>query len=315
MIFSLKKQLYRGWRAAVVPAANETGLAVVRKRKGESPLLQHCGVYPSIEIKAEHVLTAMVHGRRLARTPVSGVINADDYQLVQVEAPQVPKAEVCAAVRWKLRDILTFPVEDAVIDVFDLPKPSRHAETKMVFAVAARNEAVQRLIAAIAPRAPRFDVVDVPELCLRNLSALLPQDARGVALLAFNENVAHLLLTRQGVLYLTRRIDLSRGFLIEARGSEQPAHIDSAALALELQRSLDYYESFYDQPAITDLVLAPADARVRELAVALATETYLNVEPFETERLFQLASGIEIDTRWNGLLALGAALRADSAEV
>ena len=162
---------------------------------------------------------------------------------------------------------------------FDLPNPSRHAETKMVFAVAARNEAVQRLIAAIAPRAPRFDVVDVPELCLRNLSALLPQDVRGVALLAFNENVAHLLLTRQGVLYLTRRIDLSRGFLIEAPGGEQPAHIDSAALALELQRSLDYYESFYDQPAITDPVLAPADTRTRELAVTLAAETYLNVEP------------------------------------
>jgi MSHA biogenesis protein MshI len=309
-----KKQLYRGWRAALVPATNETGLAIVRKRKGEKPLLQHCGIYPSIEIKAEDVLCAMLQSRRLARTPVSGVISTDDYQLVQVEAPQVPAAEIRAAVRWKLRDVITFPVEEAVVDVFGLPAPSRHAHATMVVAVAARNTAVQRLVAVIAPRAPRFDIVDVPELCLRNLSAVLPQDERGVALLAFSDTFAHLLLTRAGVLYLTRRIDLSRESPQQAQGGEQPSEISAAGLALELQRSLDYYESFYDQPPITDLVLAPADARTRRLAAALASETSLQVELFEPERFFQIADDIEIDTRWNGLIALGAALRSDSAE-
>jgi MSHA biogenesis protein MshI len=301
-----KKQLYRGWRAALVPAADETGLAVVHKRKGEKPLLQHCGIYPSIEIKAEHVLSAMFQSRRLARTPVSGVIGTDDYQLVQVEAPQVPAAEIRAAVRWKLREVISFPVEEAVVDVFGLPAASRHSQATMVVAVAARNTAVQRLVAVIAPRAPRFDIVDVPELCLRNLSAVLPQDERGVALLAFSDTFAHLLLTRAGVLYLTRRIDV--------KGGEQSAEIDAAALALELQRSLDYYESFYDQPPITDVVLAPADARTRKLAPTLAAETSLQVEVFDAERLFEIADGIEIDTRWSGLIALGAAMRSDGAE-
>jgi len=310
-----KKQLYRGWRAALVPAANETGLAVVHKRKGEKPVLQHCGIYPSIEIKAEHVLSAMLQSRRLARTPVSGVIAADDYQLVQVEAPQVPAAEVRAAVRWKLREVITFPVEEAVVDVFGLPAPSRHAHATMVVAVAARNTAVQRLVTVIAPRAPCFDIVDVPELCLRNLCAVLPQDERGVALLALSENFAHLLLTRAGVLYLTRRIDLSRESIQRAQGGEQSSEISAASLALELQRSLDYYESFYDQPSITDLVLAPADARTRKLAATLASETSLQVEVFDPEQLFRIADDIEIDTRWNGLIALGAALRSDSAEV
>jgi MSHA biogenesis protein MshI len=312
-----KKQLYRGRRAALVPAANETGLAVVHKRKGEKTLLEHCGVYPSIEIKAEHVLSAMLQSRRLARTPVSGVMSTDDYQLVQVEAPQVPAAEIRAAVRWKLRDVIAFPVEEAVVDVFGFPNPSRTAQAKMIVAVAAHTTAVQRLVAVIAPRAPCFDVVDVPELCLRNLSAVLPQDERGVALLAFSEHFAHLLLTRAGVLYLTRRIDLNRNRELHDRapGGEQSSEIDAAGLALELQRSLDYYESFYDQPPITDLVLAPADARVRRLATTLAGEISLQVELFDPERLFQIADGIEIDTRWNGLIALGAALRSDSAEV
>jgi MSHA biogenesis protein MshI len=308
-----KKQLYRGQRAALVPAANETGLAVVHKRKGEQTLVEHWGVYPSIEIKAEHVLSVMLQGRRLARTPVSGVLGTDDYQLVQVEAPQVPAAEIRAAVRWKLREVIAFPVEDAVVDVFGFPDPARAAQAKMIVAVAAHNTAVRRLVSVIAPRAPCFDVVDVPELCLRNLSAVLPQDERGVALLAFSEQFAYLLLTRAGVLYLTRRIDLSRNrdLLDPVQGGEQPSDINAAALALELQRSLDYYEGFYDQPPITDVVLAPPDARVRRLATALAGEISLQVELFDPERLFEIADGIEIDTRWNGLIALGAALRGD----
>jgi MSHA biogenesis protein MshI len=211
--------------------------------------------------------------------------------------------------------VVAFPVEEAVVDVFGFPDPSRHAHAKMIVAVAARNAAVQRVVAMIAPRAPRFDVVDVPELCLRNLSAVLPQDERGVALLAFSETFVHLLLTRAGVLYLTRRIDLNRESPHRTQDAEPSSGINAAALALELQRSLDYYESFYDQPPITDLVLAPADARTRDLAALLSTETNLQVELFDPERLFQIADGIEIDTRWNGLIALGAALRGDGAEV
>ena len=63
MIFRWKKQLDRGWRAALVPAANETGFAVVQNRKGDSPLLQHYGVLPTFEVKAEHVLAAMLPSR------------------------------------------------------------------------------------------------------------------------------------------------------------------------------------------------------------------------------------------------------------
>jgi MSHA biogenesis protein MshI len=312
-----KRQLYRDSRAALVPDANETGLAVVQRSKGGRPLVQHCGVYPTIEIKADHVLSAMLQSRRLARTPVSGVISIDDYQLVQVETPQVPDAEIPAAVRWKLREAITYPVEEAVIEVFNLPDPSRHARAPMIVAVVARNTAIQHLVGMISPRAPRFDIIDVPELCLRNLSAALPQDERGVALLAFSESFAHLLLTRAGVLYLTRRIDLNGAALQRTRAGEKSSEVevDAAALALELQRSLDYYESFYDQPPITDLVIAPADARARRLATDLASETSLQVELFDPERLFQIADDVELDMRWNSLIALGAALRSDGAEV
>lgn len=315
MIGAWKKQNHSGWRAALVPAAEETGLAFVQKRKGERPLLQHCGVYPTIEIKAEHVLAAMINGRQLARAPVSGVVGPDDYQLLQVEAPPVAPAELRSAVRWKLRDLISFPLDEAVIDTFELPEPARKTQAKMVFALAARSSAVQRLAGLIAPRARGFDVIDIPELCLRNLCALLPQDAAGVALLAFGQDFAHLLITHHGILHVTRRIDMSRvvntSEVLELDAAPRP---DVSALALEVQRSLDYYENVYDLPPITELVLAPVDDRVAAIGAALAQETSVGIALFEPERLFQIADGVDIDMRWNALIALGAALRAEPTD-
>ena len=58
----------------------------------------------------------------LPRAPVSTVLRTDDYQLALVEAPDVPPAELRAAMRWRLKESIDFRVEDAVIDVFDVPR-------------------------------------------------------------------------------------------------------------------------------------------------------------------------------------------------
>jgi MSHA biogenesis protein MshI len=306
------------WRAGVMHGERETALAVVQHRNGQQPLLKHCGIHPGEEIRPEHVLSAFLRGNT-AQAAVSGVIDADDYQLVQVEAPEVPAEELNEAVRWKLREVLNFPVIDAVVDTFEIPQSPVRSQNKMISAVAARNVAVQRLAEQIMLHAPGFDVIDIPELCLRNLCVLLPQDAKGVALLAFGEGFAYLILTRQGVLYLTRRIELRKPFdaridaAHDAAAATPSSGIDAAALALELQRSLDYYESFFDQVPIANLVLAPGDARAKLLAEELRPEIGLQIELFAAERLFEVDASTEIDTRWRGLLALGAAARPANA--
>ncbi|MES1196830.1 MAG: hypothetical protein ABUL58_07795 [Steroidobacter sp.] len=302
-----KKKQQSGWRIGITPGERETALAIVRRQPNANPLLKHCGIHPSAEVKPEHILSALIQGSQLAHAPVSGVIGNNDYQLVQVEAPEVPAAEMRAAIRWKMRDVVGFPVEDATVDVFDIPASPRRTQLNMKFAVAARSEAVNKIVNLMEHRARGFDAIDIPELCLRNLSVLLPQDEKGVALLALGEDFAQLVITRKGVLYVTRRIELMKRDDIDLEESHND--IDAAALALEIQRSVDYYESHFDQVAIQDLVIAPSEPRTRQLMRTLKSEISLNIEMFEVERYFEVAPGIEIDTRWPGLIALGAALR------
>ena len=130
LLGSLRKRHSGGWRAGFMPGERETALAIVRTAKGHRPLLRHCAVHPAIEIQAEHVLAPLNHSRELARTAVSGILSSADYQLVTVEAPEVPAHELRAAVRWKLRDIVNFPVSEAVVDVFENIWPDADGRTE-----------------------------------------------------------------------------------------------------------------------------------------------------------------------------------------
>lgn len=299
-----------GARAGFAIANGGFALAAVKQRAGSKPVVEHLALHATEGGDVEKTLASAIGTLQLQRARMSAVIGTEDYQLVQVEAPEVLPSELRTAVRWRLRDVITFHIDDATVDVFEIPDQSRRAQ-KMMFAIAARNDAVKQIVNIVTPHVHGFDVIDIPELCLRNLSSLLPQDEKGVALLVLEQNAAHLVLTRKGVLYLTRRIDLSRSFSINGDADE----IDASALALELQRSLDYYESNYDHPPIAEMAIAPATDRAAQLATALKSESSLRINLLDLSSLLDAPNGLPEEITWPMLLALGAALRSDTVEL
>ena len=310
-----RKALRPDARAGIALAEGSFALAVVRRDGASKPSIDHCAVHAAAS-DASPALKTVLDKLGVARTPACAVISGDDYQIVQVEAPEVLPSEMRAAIRWRLRDVINFSVDEAAIDVFEIPDPVRRTQGKMLFAVAAREAAIQRISATLRGAAKGFDAIDIPELCLRNLSALLPQDAKGVAMLALSDRFAQLVITRQGVMYLTRRIDTGRIDTGRFGGDErQGATVDAGALALEIQRSLDYYESHYDQTPVGDLVIAPPDERARRLAEELKNETSLRVSTLEVRDLFSVYTSGDVVTDWQTLMALGAALRDEKVEL
>ena len=83
----------------------------------------------------------------LERYRCATLLEPGDYQLLLVEAPNVPPAELKAAIRWRIKDLLDYHVDDATVDVLDIPPdPSGAARSHSMYAVAARNGAVQACI-------------------------------------------------------------------------------------------------------------------------------------------------------------------------
>lgn len=299
-------------RSGIALADGAFALAVVRREDTGKPRIEHCESHAVADMGQS--LKAHLDKLRATRSPACAVIDGDDYQIVQIEAPEVLPSEMRAAVRWRLRDAINFSVDEAAVDIFEIPDPVRRSQNKMLFAVAARDSAVQRIAGVLKPVAKGFNAIDIPELCLRNVSALLPQDAKGVAMLALHDNFAQLVITRQGVMYLTRRIETKPRFESLAHGRARD-DIDAGALALELQRSLDYYESHYDQSAIGDLVIAPAHERSESLGNALKNETSLRISRLDVRELCNVYKSGELIADWPCLMALGAALRIDTLEL
>ncbi len=307
-----KQHRHANARAGIVLAERSLAIAVVKREPNAKPTITHCSSHP-LEADGSQALKAAVDKAAAQRIPTCAVVDGDDYQLVQVEAPEVLPSEMRAAIRWRLKDAIAFSVDDAAVDIFEIPEPARHTQTKMLFAAAARNSAVQRISGTLKPLAKGFDAIDIPDLCLRNINACLPQDAKGLAMLALHEDFAQLVITRQGSLYVTRRIDLRGGFNPHVQ-HDATSDIDAGTLALELQRSLDYYESHYDQTPIGDLVLAPADERTQSLAAGLRDETSLRISVLDVREHFNVYKSGEVITDWPTLMALGAALRLDSED-
>src|SRR3569833_456684 len=225
-------------RAGGAVSDREVAVAVARRAAGRRPVIVNCVSQPA-DGYAELAVERALQGLELGRTPVSAVIGAGDYQIVQVEAPEVPAAELRQATRWRLRDQFDFPIDSATIDLFDVPATARRGRARMLFAVAAHGGAIDSIGSTMTRATQGFDGIDIPVLCQRNLGTLLPQDTKGLALLILREQFAQLVLTRGGLLYLTRRFELgqraSKPDTLDYDVSTGEAQIESGSLALELQ--------------------------------------------------------------------------------
>jgi MSHA biogenesis protein MshI len=296
--------------------ANQIAVAVTR-RDSTGPVLERCELLPLSPAAGANAPGLAIQAAALPRMPVSAVLTPDEYQLALVEAPEVPPAELRAAMRWRLKDTIDFKVEEAVIDVFDIPEQNRGGNGRMMYAIAARRSAVDRYAGALAG-VSSFDVIDVPELCLRNLAGLLPAAAAGVALLHLGETRASVVLVRGKTFYLSRQMDLAkaagpdRSRAAGARAERgENGRIDPGAVVLELQRSLDYYERHFDQPPITRIALSPMGPLAMDLAQELGRETGFEVMTLDLNTLLSCATPIAPESQAACLLAVGAALREE----
>jgi len=255
-----------------------------------------------------HRLANHTDGIDLARSQVSSVLPDGSYQLLLVEVPNVPADEVKSAVRWQIKDLLDFPVDDAIIEMFEMPEQSTAGQKSMAYAVATRRNSIQEHIELLHGAGLSLDVIDIPELCTRNIATLLPQDADGVAFLHFTDDHGILTVTRQGVLYLIRRIEKGRTAINSVSADDFERTELISTIVLETQRSLHYYESHFDRRPVRELVLAPG-SDMGGLAESLNEQLGLTVSSLDLNELFEMQSAVSPDEQAECLLAVGAALR------
>jgi len=257
-------------------------------------------------------LDKLARDSQAATRRCTALLTGGEYQIMNVEAPNVPREEMKTAVRWRLKDILDFPVAEATIDVLDIPLDANSRAQQSLFVVAAKNS-------VIAPRHKLFldakvelEAIDIPEMAQRNVSAMLEPEGRGVAMLSFGDDGGLLTVSYRGELYLSRRFDVTLAQLLEPDHERKHASFDK--ITLELQRSLDHFERQYSFISVSKLVLGPSP--VSGLDEYLSSNLYTPVETLDLAAVFDLAAVPELSDKalqQRFFLPLGAALRDEVA--
>lgn len=243
------------------------------------------------------------------------LLSGGEYQVISVEAPNVPKEEMRTAIQWRLKDILDFPVAQATVDVLDIPvdAAAQARAQQSVFAVAARNSVIQPRQELFLGAKIELQAIDIPEMAQRNISAMLEAEGRGLAMLSFGDDGGLLTVSYRGELYLSRRFDLTLDQLLDQDYDRKHAGFDR--ITLELQRSLDHFERQFSFISVSKLVLAPSI--VEGLEEYLSSNLYMPVESLELPTLFDLERTPELADKamqQRFFLALGAALRTEPVQ-
>jgi MSHA biogenesis protein MshI len=224
----------------------------------------------------------------------------------------VPAQELKQAVRWKLKDLLDYPVDAATVDVASVPvDPAGNVRAQFVHAVSARNDQVASRMKLFHDARLPLRAIDVPEMAQRNVARLFEEPNRGLALLAFDQRGGMLTFTAAGELYMSRYTDITLDQLAAPSADTREQALER--LVLELQRSIDHFDRQFSYVTLSRLLVARVP--VEGLQRHLADNLYLPVQWLDlAEGLdFSSASALRDPIRQSEHLhLLGAALRHEA---
>jgi MSHA biogenesis protein MshI len=248
--------------------------------------------------------------RQLKSYNCTTLMRDGEYSISQLDTPTVPREERKEALRWAIKEMVSYPVDSACVDVLDIPStglaPGRSAG---VLVVSAAEQAVRARVSVFEEAKIALEAVDVPELAQRNVAALLEDENRGLAFLRIDETGMMLTLTFHGELIAVRRGETNT-LQLNGSDADQCARVKER-LVLEFQRSLDNFDRQYSHIPISKVVLScypPVDKLIDDLRES----TYVLVAELDLSTVMSFPSVPELKNpqcQARNLLAIGAALR------
>jgi MSHA biogenesis protein MshI len=296
----------------VAPAEQALHAALVRRPIDGPPQLLDCHAFEGPPALSQLAAWRRKHG--WSGAPANLLLEPGDYQIMPIEVPELPQAELAGVARWKVKDMLDYPAEEASVACVTVPgAESGSGRPRQALAVVTPRKTVAAWMERCHSSRFELHAIDIPELALRNLAALIPGVA-ACGLLHVGLVRTTLVMVWQGELCSFRRFEVSARQLLDAGPDERETLLER--LALDLQRTSDAFERQFYAAAlgpmhvvqeIEGLPLAEMLSRyVSQPVRAFKLHDHLAVSP--TQPLVDVAANIDFVT------AIGAALRDEEGQ-
>ncbi len=282
-------------------------VADVLRRAGARPQVRACDSFARDGGEVD-ALKRLKNSRRLDRNRCTTLLWHGQYQFLQVDAPDnakdMPHEELREAMRWRIKEMVDFPIETAGIDVIVIPTVGSHSP--QLWVVVANRDALRSRVLLFQDSKISLQAIDIPELAQRNLAALFEEPNRGLAVVAFDSKGGRLTISYQGELYTVRYLDVSGPELASAQGETQFERV-----LLDIQRTLDNFDRNYSAIPLSRLLVGPLPGGERfveylaaNLSLPVASANLSDVLDLDT-----VPALTEVSAQYENWRALGAALR------
>ena len=279
---------------AIIMSKSETGYTLDKSIK--VPL--------SSEEALPAVLAGMIKEHDLADFTTSIVLPANKTQSSQIEHDELPDANPQDALPWKMKDLINIPPQDMVCDYIDMPlQPFGQSAKAQVFATS--REYLVKITEPFHEAGATINQILTEQFAIAALQTT--KEAAQLVFLQHEGADAILLILKNQQICFARKI---RG--TDALVKMSPEELQMGAtdnVAIEIQRSIDYYESQLKQPPIKNVFLAIDGANGPYIVQALNQALPLKTVEFPFEDLIG-----EKQVPLSHIPALGAAFAAASSQ-
>lgn len=301
--FKKKKKNTAGGLVGIEFGPEGFAVAQVERADEGEPSLTCCQFVECAEAEQAARLAESVKNLGLAGQEAVVVLHPANYQFLLLDRPEVPDEELREALQWRLKDLIDDDPEQVVFDVLTLPDDAYRGRAKMAYLVVVNKALVLDLRHKLREAGLKLRYVDITEMAFRNLGLLAAAPGVNAALLRLRSTEGLITVQQGEDLYMVRRVELGLNAL--AQGYDN--------MLLEVQRSLDYYESQIGKGAVGRLLLLPSKRASEPVLDALKIGLAARIDRLDLPALFAQAPELDERTQAYCLAAVGGALRQEAS--
>ena len=216
------------------------------------------------------------------------------------------------AILLGIKDYLNYPLDDAMLDSFEIPVNRSSDNIKLAYSVAMQAKLSQNIGKLLAKSNIHLKYIDISELCIRNIVSLYPEIKEvGCLVLKIFDNNNSILLMKNKDVYICRNttLDINQLDNFDPVVDNMPEKIAIANnLLSELQRSLDYANNMFRTVNFNTICVLPSGCNLEKTICWLKEQSGLPVYNLDLHKILGF-SDMPLKEQANWLLAIGAALR------
>jgi MSHA biogenesis protein MshI len=231
------------------------------------------------------------------------------YQLILMDAMNVPESELAKALRWSLKGLSDYELDDVALDAFLVPSLDDQKKAFVTLTpLSTLNEKRHLFESAFLD----ITKVTIAEMAIKNLmNLILPHNEKTkdtpVIVISLYNNFRKLHLMCNGVFFLVRELTPS-----QQTASDEP--IEMTNILFEMERSIDYCVNKLNLPEPQQLFFTPGFHRAVNFFPQIEEQLKLKVHLIDLNQHLEMSTPLSFEDQHDSFYSIAGAIHSHLIE-